>query len=72
MQLGALCSLLMAVTLGLVVWRSMAMDDLLASTTYDFPGYGVFALIAAMVFNLSANRFIRRDEKLVKSMDRIR
>ncbi|MGB3468250.1 MAG: DUF4293 domain-containing protein [Cyclobacteriaceae bacterium] len=72
MQLGALNSLLLAVNLGLLIWRTTAMDDMIATTTYDFPAFGFYSLIGAMIFNLSANRFIRRDEKLVKSMDRIR
>lgn len=72
MQLGALNSLLMAVTLGLVIWRSTVMDDLIPQATYDYPAFGFFSLVGAMIFNISSNRFIRRDEKLVKSMDRIR
>jgi len=72
MQLGALCSLLMGVNLALLVWRSTQMDDLITTTTYDYPAIGFYMLIGAMLFNLSANRFIRKDEKLVKSMDRIR
>ena len=73
MQLGALNSLLMATTLGLTLWRSMSMEELMSNPpTYDFPAYGFFALAGAIIFNLSSNRFIRKDEKLVKSMDRIR
>ncbi len=72
MQLGAVCSLLMGINLALVVWRSTEMDGMIDATTYDFPAYGFYALVGAMLFNLSANRFIRKDEKLVKSMDRIR
>ena len=33
---------------------------------------GFYAIIAALVFNALANRFIRRDEKLVRGSDRIR
>ncbi|MEL6562490.1 MAG: DUF4293 domain-containing protein [Bacteroidota bacterium] len=72
MQLGAVCSLLMGVTLALGMWRYTQMDELIGTATHDFPGIGFFALVSAMLFNLSANRFIRKDEKLVKSMDRIR
>lgn len=72
MQLGAVCSLLMGINLALVVWRSTVMDEMIGTTTYDFPAYGFYALVGAMLFNLSANRFIRKDDKLVKSMDRIR
>jgi len=33
---------------------------------------GFYAIIAALVCNALANRFIRRDEKLVRGSDRIR
>ncbi len=72
MQLVAVCSLLMGINLALLVWRSTVMDEMIDATTYDFPAYGFYALVGAMLFNLSANRFIRKDDKLVKSMDRIR
>lgn len=35
-------------------------------------GFGMYLPIAAMVFSLLAYRFISKDEKLVKSMDRLR
>lgn len=33
---------------------------------------GFYAIVAALVFNALANRFIRRDERLVRGSDRIR
>jgi glucan phosphoethanolaminetransferase (alkaline phosphatase superfamily) len=35
-------------------------------------GIGFYALLAGLVFNFLANRAIRRDEKLVRSQDRMR
>jgi len=35
-------------------------------------GLGFWAILVAMVCNMLANRFIRKDEALVKSVDRIR
>ena len=35
-------------------------------------GFGIYLPIGAMVFTLLAYRFISKDEKLVKSMDRLR
>lgn len=72
MQLGAFASILMTLTMILTAYRSTQMDELIETTTYEFPAFGFFALVAAMLFNISSNRFIRKDEKLVKSMDRIR
>jgi protein-S-isoprenylcysteine O-methyltransferase Ste14 len=40
------------------------------STIEDGPG--IYLPIAALVFALLANRFIRKDEKLVRSIDRLR
>lgn len=72
MKLGALNALLMAATLGLTYWQSTEMTGMLNKVTHDSPLVGFMLIAAALVFNLSANRFIRKDEKLVKSMDRIR
>jgi len=33
---------------------------------------GFYALVAALIFNMLANRFIRRDEKLVQESNRLR
>lgn len=35
-------------------------------------GIGFFAIVAALIFNMLANRFIRRDEKLVQESNRLR
>lgn len=35
-------------------------------------GYGFWAILVAMVMNMLANRFIKKDEALVRSVDRIR
>ena len=49
-----------------------------AEPTYDGSnlqsnfGYAIPALVVALVFSLLAIRFIRRDEKLVRSADRLR
>ncbi|TDK49960.1 DUF4293 domain-containing protein [Algoriphagus formosus] len=40
-----------------------------SSGTYQL---GFWVVLAAMVFNMLANRFIRKDEALVRSVDRIR
>jgi hypothetical protein len=35
-------------------------------------GTGFWAILVAMVMNMLANRFIKKDEALVRSVDRIR
>lgn len=72
MKLGALNSLLMAGAMGLALYfASDIMDE--KQLTYGWSyGVGVFFPAAAMICNVLANRFIRKDEKLVRSVDRIR
>lgn len=72
MKLGALNSLVMSLAFGLAVF-------LIFSTERSwFPEYqgnyriGAFMPAIALIFNMIANRFIRRDENMVRSADRIR
>lgn len=72
MKLGALNAVLMAATLGLSVYFA---TDLMKTATADGTGQygiGLFTPAAAMLCNIVANRFIRKDEKLIRSVDRIR
>jgi len=72
MKLGLLNSLLMVASLLLLVILSY-FDQMKL-----FPGIqgvyqpGLFMPAAALIFNSLANRFIRKDEKLIRSVDRIR
>ena len=72
----ALCAvnaLMLTAIMGIILYRT-----LYASKAYGNPAdqgtflLGFYAIIAALVFNALANRFIRRDEKLVRGSDRIR
>jgi len=71
-KLNALFSLLAAATfVGIYIYISKA------NALFDPKIFGTFLIgfylpIVAMLNNFIANRFIRKDEKLVKSMDRIR
>jgi len=78
MKMGALNSIIMTICLGLSVWFATDIQEVLGES-HDFVkthagsyGYGLFIPAAAMVLNLIANRLIRKDEKLVRSVDRIR
>lgn len=78
MKIGALNSIVMTVCLGLSVWfatdlqRSLIISHEWMKTQFGAYGYGLYIPVAAMILNLIANRLIRRDEKLVRSVDRIR
>ena len=72
MKLGALNSLVLAGFLGLSVYFTFRMEKMITITgegTYDL---GMYLPAVALICNLLANRFIRKDEALVKSVDRIR
>lgn len=70
LKLGALNSLLMAGALGTAVYFATRLikSNQLAGN-YDF---GLYLPAVAMVSNMIANFFIRKDEKLVRDSDRIR
>ncbi|QJD78304.1 DUF4293 domain-containing protein [Spirosoma rhododendri] len=72
----ALCAvnaIMLTAIMGIVLYRTLYMGK-----SYGNPGDqgdylpGFYALIAALIFNALANRFIRRDEKLVRGSDRLR
>jgi hypothetical protein len=70
LKLAALNSLFMAGSIGSAVYfaTTLIKSNQLAGTY----GAGLYLPAAAMVSNMIANRFIRRDEKLVRDSDRIR
>jgi hypothetical protein len=72
----ALCAvnaLMLTAIMGIVLYRT-----LYAGKAYGSPAdqgnflLGFYAIIVALVCNALANRFIRRDEKLVRGSDRLR
>ncbi|MEQ6120803.1 DUF4293 domain-containing protein [Reichenbachiella sp. MALMAid0571] len=72
MKLGALNSLVIGACLGFAVYFIFDAEKVLpplAPAAY-LPGFYFSA--TALFFNALANRFIRRDENLVRSADRIR
>ena len=70
LKLGALNSLLMAGCGFAAVYFAMSLSKN-NHAAGEF-GLGLYLPFAAMVCNAIANRFIRRDEKLVKDSERIR
>ena len=73
MLLVALNSLLIGVALAATVWH-IQKDALLIGDTSNQGAYsyGMWAAFIALACNWIANRFIKRDEKLVKDADRMR
>ena len=70
LKLGALNSLLMAGSLGSAVYFAIQLIKTNQVAGHYEPGMWLPAI--AMVSNLIANRFIRKDEKIVRDSDRIR
>ncbi|MDW3212092.1 MAG: DUF4293 domain-containing protein [Reichenbachiella sp.] len=72
MKLGALNSLFMGGAMGLIVYHVYQAERMVAPTQQGNYLFAFYLGVSALLFNLLSNRFIRRDEKLVRSADRIR
>ena len=66
---SAVASVLLAVLAGFVMFQIFQQMPVGGSAQY---GSGLALPVAALVFNWLAVRFIRKDERLVRSMDRLR
>ncbi|MBC7921114.1 MAG: DUF4293 domain-containing protein [Ferruginibacter sp.] len=72
-KLGTLNSLLMAALLGCIMYFSTQVGEGLVNPALQGRyATGLYAVILALICNMLANRFIRRDEQLVRSADRMR
>lgn len=71
-QLGALNSLIIGGTMFLVLWKSWDAEKLLLPDQKGTYLFAFYLFLVALILNSLANRFIRRDEKLVRDSDRLR
>ena len=71
MKLGALNALLMAAVVGCAVYFANQKIQQYDAGIWQY-GFGLYAPIIAVVANFFANRFIRRDERLVRDSERLR
>lgn len=72
MKLGALNSLFMGGVMGLIVYHVYQAERVILPLQQGNYLFAFYLGVSALLFNLLSNRFIRRDEKLVRSADRIR
>ncbi len=73
MTLGLVNSILIAVILGYTFYQVFKVGiPMFEPENQGSYGAGFIAAVLAMLCNMIANRFIRRDEMLVKSADRMR
>lgn len=72
MMLNMINSLLMVGLVAVVFLTTNGVNKEIASEVAGSYQIGFWAILGAMVCNMLANRFIRKDEALVRSVDRIR
>lgn len=72
LQLGTIHSFLLTVLIGFTVYICTKNQETLLSATEGHYQIGFYMPVIAVVCNLLANYFIRKDEKLVQSANRIR
>jgi len=72
LMLNMINALLMGLNLGLVVYTSYQANQEFNPSVSGAFVLGFYAIAFALVMNLFANRFIRKDEMLIRSVDRIR
>ena len=72
MKIGALNSLIIGASLGVSAYFILDAEEVYFPQIQSNYLPGFYFTAAALFFNALANRFIRKDEKLVKSADRIR
>ncbi|MFC3880202.1 DUF4293 domain-containing protein [Algoriphagus namhaensis] len=72
MMINMINSLLMVGLVAAIFITTNGMVTALGVQESGSYGVGFWAILGAMVMNMLANRFIRKDEALVRSVDRIR
>lgn len=72
MMINMVNSLFMVGLVAAVFLTTNGVNEEIGSQAAGSYHIGFWAVLAAMVCNMLANRFIRRDEALVRSVDRIR
>lgn len=72
LKLGFGLTLLITLTLVFIMLGAREGEKLVEPQKVGQYGYGFYCLFVALFANMIANRLIRRDERLVRSMDRIR
>lgn len=72
MFINMINSLVMVTNVGVIVWISHTANEVFNPQVNGAFVLGFWAILGGLVMNILANRFIRKDEMLVRSVDRIR
>jgi hypothetical protein len=71
-MLGGINSLIMILLIGIAFYITYTADQAYQPDQQGKYQIGFFLIMIAIILNILANRFIMRDEKLVRSADRMR
>ena len=71
-KLNFVNTIVMVTTLGITLYFLLDGREFIGSAQAGTFGIGFYSLMAAFIFNMIANRFIRKDEQLVRSSERFR
>ncbi len=71
-KLGMLNTLLIAALLGAIIYYSLYVGEDINPAVQGEREIGFYFPVVALLLNSLSNRFISRDEKLVRSVDRLR
>lgn len=72
LRLNAFNSLLVAIITGIIVYFTYKLPSEVDTIVSNQPALGFFMLVVTIVFNRLASFFIRKDERMVRSADRLR
>jgi hypothetical protein len=72
MFINMINSLVMVTNVGVIVWIAHNANEVFNPQVNGAFVLGFWSILGGLVMNLLANRFIRKDEMLVRSVDRIR
>ena len=72
MKYGFVNTLLLVIIIALLFFQIMEGDKLVPHPSYGTYKIGFFLPVIALLFNVIANIYIKKDEDLVRSADRIR
>ena len=72
LKLGLLNTLLMVAIIGIIIYFVYDMEEMLPDASEGTFGIGIFYPAICLILNWLANRFIRKDEQLVRSSERFR
>ena len=72
LKLGMFNTLLLCGVLGTMFYYQNAANNIFDPEKYGQFKIGFFLPVIALLFNILANKYIRKDEKLVRSVERMR